>query len=102
MICTVVEPGEPIAEQDVKLTPADDFQRYSLAGFIEVKSIAPIDTDRFPPSRVTDLEVTGASYDDSSVTLEWTAVGDNLDKGTGTAITKLFTYSVMTCMNKGL
>jgi len=78
----ISEPGEPISVQEVDLTPTDEFQRFSLAGFIDVQSIAPPNVDRYAPSRVQDLNVTGASYADGTVTLEWTAVGDDLDVGT--------------------
>ncbi|KAF6020746.1 hypothetical protein EB796_020902 [Bugula neritina] len=77
-----VEPGEPVNSQAVKLIPTDEFQRFSLAGLIDVKSVAPPNKDFHAPSRILDLEVTEASYDGSRVTLEWTAVGDDLDSGT--------------------
>ena len=83
IIIFLTEPGEPISVQEVELTPTDEFQRFSSAGYIDVKSIAPPNTDRYAPSRVQDLDVTGASYNDGTVTLEWTAVGDDLNEGTG-------------------
>ena len=66
-----------------KFAPTDAFQRFSLAGFVDVQSVAPPYTDFLPPSRIIDLEVTEASYDSSRIALEWTAVGDDLDKGNG-------------------
>ncbi|XP_070557791.1 calcium-activated chloride channel regulator 1-like isoform X2 [Ptychodera flava] len=40
-------------------------------------------TDVFPPSRITDLRVTQTSYEDRTITLQWTAPGDDFDVGTG-------------------
>ena len=80
------EPGEPIERREVKLTPTDQFQRFALAGYIDVKSVAPPGRDIYPPSRILDLKVTKALYEDSSITLEWTAVGDDLDEGNGRLI----------------
>ncbi|XP_066267786.1 calcium-activated chloride channel regulator 4A-like [Branchiostoma lanceolatum] len=37
--------------------------------------------DNLPPSRVADLAVAGVSYADVSVTLRWTASGDDFDQG---------------------
>ena len=84
-LCNIfhTEPGEPISRQEIKLVPTDEFQRFSSAGFITVKAIAPPQTDFHPPSRITDLEVIEALYDESKITLTWTAVGDDLDSGTG-------------------
>jgi len=83
-VLLTVEPGDPINSQAVKLIPTDEFQRFSLAGgLIDVKSIAPPNKDFHAPSRILDLKVTEASYNESRVTLEWTAVGDDLDSGTG-------------------
>lgn len=37
----------------------------------------------YPPSRVTDLKVVAMQVDQMSLTIEWTASGDELDVGTG-------------------
>ena len=76
-------PGDAVARREIELTPADPFQRYSLVGYMDVKSVAPPNADFFPPSKVIDLKVTEASYDSSRITLEWTAVGDDFDEGNG-------------------
>ena len=38
----------------------------------------------FPPAKVTDLKVTGMSYENETVTLQWTSVGDYEQQETGT------------------
>ena len=70
---------------EVVLTPTGPFQRYSLAGFIDVQSIAPEYVDFVSPSRIVDLKVIEASYEQSRITQEWTAVGDDQDEGNGTS-----------------
>jgi hypothetical protein len=37
----------------------------------------------YPPSRVTDLKVVATEVDSTSLTIEWTAPGQELDNGTG-------------------
>lgn len=61
----------------------DKFQRYSLVGYIDVKSVIPEHKDMYPPERIIDLEITSTSFTNRSVTLEWTSVGDDLDVGKG-------------------
>ncbi|XP_063590890.1 calcium-activated chloride channel regulator 3A-1-like [Penaeus indicus] len=58
---------------------AEEFSRFVAAGSIQVTKI-PETGDAFPPSRVTDLQVAGTSH--ASLTLTWTAPGDDLDSGT--------------------
>nr|XP_002731901.1 PREDICTED: calcium-activated chloride channel regulator 4-like [Saccoglossus kowalevskii] len=60
--------------------PIDDFDRVDTGGAIQAP-VTVSDDDEFPPSRITDLRVTETSYDDQTVTLEWTAPGNDLDKG---------------------
>lgn len=43
--------------------------------------------DIFPPSRVTDLRVCSVSKVAGMLTLQWTAPGDDYDRGTGTSAT---------------
>ena len=38
----------------------------------------------YNPGRVTDLQVTAVNYTRQTVTLEWTAMGNELDQGQGT------------------
>ena len=54
----------------------------------------------YPPARILDLKVTKTSRENQTITLEWTAVGDDLDKGKGNAhncmppINKVCVYSI--------
>ncbi|XP_067949142.1 calcium-activated chloride channel regulator 3A-1-like isoform X2 [Watersipora subatra] len=93
----ISEPGDEISTKEVELTPAEQFQRFSLAGFINVTHIAPAGQDRLPPSRIFDLIVAETSYDNQTVTLEWTAVGDDLDEGKAASyeLWKADTYQIM-------
>ena len=90
----------PDRTQKVELIPTDKFQRYSLAGYIDVQSVAPEERDMYPPARILDLKVTRTSRENQTITLEWTAVGDDLDKGKGNAhncmplINKVCIYSI--------
>ncbi|XP_041457892.1 calcium-activated chloride channel regulator 1-like isoform X1 [Lytechinus variegatus] len=62
--------------------PAEPFVRTGSGGVFEVENfVAPIG-DELAPSRINDLGVLATSYDESSVTLQWTAVGDDYDQGT--------------------
>ena len=63
------------------------FQRTKAAGIVKVVNLKR-DTDLyalypFPPAEVRDLRVSNMSYDDKTVTLQWTAVGDYVDQETG-------------------
>ena len=39
--------------------------------------------DEMPPSRITDLMVTYFDFDKFTATLQWTAVGDDMERGRG-------------------
>ncbi|XP_077978801.1 calcium-activated chloride channel regulator 3A-1-like [Glandiceps talaboti] len=57
------------------------FNREVSGGVIQ----APVTVDpgdAFPPSRITDLRVVETSYENQTVTLKWTAPGNDLDSGT--------------------
>ncbi|XP_041461834.1 calcium-activated chloride channel regulator 1-like [Lytechinus variegatus] len=58
------------------------FMRTVSGGVFKVNGYTPNAPDILPPSRIQDLVYTSFSYDNGSVTLSWTAVGDNLDQGT--------------------
>ena len=66
-----------------EISPIGEFERFSLAGFIDVQSVAPPGSDLHAPSRVIDLKVVEVSHDQGYVRLEWTAVGDDYDVGNG-------------------
>lgn len=95
----ILEPGDPINSATVELTPVQGLQRNSLAGFIDVKTIAPPDADRFPPARVIDLTIVETIYSNRSTTLTWTAVGDDIDEGRGTTIIKINCVNCYQCKN---
>ncbi|XP_041461484.1 calcium-activated chloride channel regulator 1-like [Lytechinus variegatus] len=61
---------------------APSFMRTASGGVFKVEGYSPNATDILPPSRIQDLVYTSFSYDNSTVTLSWTAVGDDLDQGT--------------------
>ncbi|XP_070559169.1 calcium-activated chloride channel regulator 4A-like [Ptychodera flava] len=69
-------------------TPIGDFNRVASGGVIQVDdNVDYVDwsdpnADPFPPSRITDLQVVETSIDNSTVTLTWTATGDDYDQGT--------------------
>ena len=63
------------------------FQRTKAAGLLKIVNLKP-DTDLnalypFPPAEVRDLRVSAMSYEEQTVTLRWTAVGDYVDEETG-------------------
>ncbi|CAH1784723.1 unnamed protein product, partial [Owenia fusiformis] len=65
--------------------PIPHLQRQSSAGAVgvdDLPSAGTEDLDLFPPNKVTDLKVTDFSELDETVTLEWTAPGDDYDSGT--------------------
>ncbi|CAH1245746.1 CLCA1 [Branchiostoma lanceolatum] len=69
---------------NVQLEPLEQFQRMTTGGVFEVQGVPSGGIparDNLPPSRVVDLAVAGVSYADVSVTLRWTASGDDFDQG---------------------
>nr|XP_006812942.1 PREDICTED: epithelial chloride channel protein-like [Saccoglossus kowalevskii] len=74
-----IRPPGPKEESNITV-PIDDFDRVDTGGAIQAP-VTVSDDDEFPPSRITDLRVTETSYDDQTVKLEWTAPGNDLDKG---------------------
>ncbi|XP_035665438.1 calcium-activated chloride channel regulator 2-like [Branchiostoma floridae] len=55
----------------------------TTGGVFEVQGVPSggVNTDMLPPSRVDDLAVVEVSYADATVTLSWTALGDDFDQG---------------------
>eukprot|EP00057_Strongylocentrotus_purpuratus_P013851 XP_011668325.1 PREDICTED: calcium-activated chloride channel regulator 4A-like [Strongylocentrotus purpuratus] len=68
------------AEVETAVEPS--FMRTASGGVFKVQGYTPNAADILPPSRIQDLVYTSFSYDNSTVTLSWTAVGDDLDQGT--------------------
>ncbi|KAI0208411.1 hypothetical protein LSAT2_006915 [Lamellibrachia satsuma] len=65
------------------------FQRTKAAGLLKIVNLKP-DTDfnalyPFPPAEVRDLRVSAMSYEEQTVTLRWTAVGDYVDEETASS-----------------
>ena len=82
------------------------FQRTKAAGLLKVVNLTP-KTDLyalypFPPAEVRDIRVSDMSYDDKTVTLQWTAVGDYIDQETGedgdclTLCVNIISYNIQT------
>ncbi|XP_078612940.1 calcium-activated chloride channel regulator 1-like [Branchiostoma floridae x Branchiostoma japonicum] len=68
----------------VQQEPLEQFQRMTTGGVFEVEGVpnGGVSTrDMLPPSRVDDLAVVEVSYADATVTLRWTALGDDFDQG---------------------
>ena len=65
----------------------DGLDRTADAGVVKVANMDltadPKDVYPFPPSKVADLQVTDTSYENKTVTLQWTAVGDYEEQETG-------------------
>eukprot|EP00057_Strongylocentrotus_purpuratus_P013850 XP_011668324.1 PREDICTED: calcium-activated chloride channel regulator 1-like [Strongylocentrotus purpuratus] len=74
--------GKRSAELEVETAVEPSFMRTASGGVVKVQGYTPNATDILPPSRIQDLVYTSFSYDNSTVTLRWTAVGDDLDQGT--------------------
>ncbi|XP_033122891.1 calcium-activated chloride channel regulator 2-like [Anneissia japonica] len=69
-------------KEEIIQKPVDMFERSASGGAVQVANYIGVTKDRMRPSRIVDLTVTKVSYQNQSVILQWTAVGDDLDKGT--------------------
>ncbi|CAH1246869.1 CLCA2 [Branchiostoma lanceolatum] len=77
-------PLDPDDGGNVQQEPLEQFQRMTTGGVFEVQGvpIGGVSTrDMLPPSRVNDLAVVEVSYAEATVTLRWTALGDDFDQG---------------------
>eukprot|EP00058_Branchiostoma_floridae_P009355 XP_002594843.1 hypothetical protein BRAFLDRAFT_86010 [Branchiostoma floridae] len=68
----------------VERQKTDQFQRVTQGGVFALKGYPRLIPggglhDITPPSRITDLRVTSVSFENSTVTLGWTAVGDDFN-----------------------
>ncbi|XP_002731080.1 calcium-activated chloride channel regulator 4A-like [Saccoglossus kowalevskii] len=87
---TLISTGAMPTNYDVIPTEGDpvpigDFGRVASGGSFQVDENVHIpgeDEDPYPPSRISDLESPSSNYDEQTITLRWTAVGDDLDQGT--------------------
>ncbi|XP_070559130.1 calcium-activated chloride channel regulator 1-like [Ptychodera flava] len=72
-------------------TPVGDFDRVSSGGVIQLSADVNYtdwnntNADPFSPSRIVDLRVTETSILNETVTLTWTATGDDFDQGTASS-----------------
>ncbi|XP_033120354.1 calcium-activated chloride channel regulator 1-like isoform X2 [Anneissia japonica] len=64
--------------------PTGMFVRITSGGVIQVENYVDNPKDNLAPSRILDLSVVKTSYSEQSVVLQWTAVGDDFNKGTAT------------------
>ncbi|XP_035825896.1 calcium-activated chloride channel regulator 4A [Aplysia californica] len=64
----------------------ENFQRVTSAGEFRLRGFSTLnkekEQDEMPPSRITDLRVIIFDYDNFTATLQWTAVGDDMERGT--------------------
>ncbi|XP_041461544.1 uncharacterized protein LOC121412849 [Lytechinus variegatus] len=67
---------------EVQTTDEPSFMRTASGGVFKVHSYTANPSDTIAPSRIQDLNSESFSYDNSTVTLVWTAVGDDMDQGT--------------------
>ncbi|XP_035693981.1 calcium-activated chloride channel regulator 1-like [Branchiostoma floridae] len=79
-------PIDPAANLNVTVErqKTDQFQRITQGGVFALKGYPRVIpggglSDITPPSRITDLRVTSVSFENSTVTLSWTAVGDDFN-----------------------
>ncbi|XP_066267153.1 calcium-activated chloride channel regulator 4A-like [Branchiostoma lanceolatum] len=78
-------PKDPAASLNVTVErqKTDQFQRVTQGGVFALKGFPRVTPgggfpDVTPPSRITDLRVASVSFENLTVTLGWTAVGDDL------------------------
>ncbi|XP_033120352.1 calcium-activated chloride channel regulator 1-like [Anneissia japonica] len=75
---------ESINEDLPVFEPTGMFVRTTSGGAFQVENYVNDPTDNLAPSRILDLSVLKTSYSEQSVALQWTAVGDDFNKGTAT------------------
>ncbi|KAI0208298.1 Calcium-activated chloride channel regulator 4A [Lamellibrachia satsuma] len=87
---------------DTELGPTyetvEGFDRTADAGVVNVANL-DLNTDPkavypFPPAKVTDLQVIGMSYENETVTLQWTSVGDYEEQETASSYDIRFTTDI--------
>ena len=79
------------AVEETEFTPVklDEFQRQSIPGEITVLNSVNNSIDTTPPAKISDLRIESITKCNESenqtltYTFVWTAVGDNMDIGTG-------------------
>ncbi|XP_070557598.1 calcium-activated chloride channel regulator 1-like isoform X2 [Ptychodera flava] len=76
-----VNPVYPSDQNTNQTERVGQFSRVASGGVIQAPVTIP-PGDNFPPSRITDLRVVNASHDQQTITLAWTAPGNDFDRGT--------------------
>lgn len=81
-----LDPGgnEGIGGRELNKVQVEQFTRFISGGIFKVNNYQP--GDMLPPGRVTDLAVLVTHLFESSVTLNWTSPGDDLDHGTASTL----------------
>ncbi|CAL1532070.1 unnamed protein product [Lymnaea stagnalis] len=68
--------------------PVDNFQRVTSAGEFRLRGYPgsgagqEVFRDEMAPSRITDLKVISYNFDNFTAVIQWTAVGDDMERGT--------------------
>ncbi|XP_013396071.1 calcium-activated chloride channel regulator 4A-like [Lingula anatina] len=84
---------------EITYKPIDPFMRSDSGGLFTVKNL-PIFTpgseppDLYPPGRIYDLTMEAVNTDNKTVTLSWTATGDDLDQGNASSYDIRYSTSV--------
>ena len=80
-------------EPDPNVAPSSTFMRTTSGGVFKVEGYSPtIDVDILEPSKITDFRSMRSTYNENrTVELTWTAVGDDLDQGTGGSLEMEYT-----------
>ncbi|XP_071497498.1 calcium-activated chloride channel regulator 1-like isoform X2 [Diadema antillarum] len=100
-----VETGDTIigiAKRDVTSEEEEavpSFMRTASGGLFEVANYQPNAPDSIAPSRIHDLAYTSFSYANSTISLTWTAVGDDLDQGTASSYELRYTTTFSVIQN---
>ncbi|XP_072178777.1 calcium-activated chloride channel regulator 1-like [Diadema setosum] len=85
------------AEEEEEAVPS--FMRTASGGLFEVANYQPNAPDSIAPSRIHDLAYTSFSYSNSTISLTWTAVGDDLDQGTASRYELRYTTTFSVIQN---
>ena len=82
------------AKTDQPYESIDPFDRASDVGLINVNNVTSPQEMRklypYQPPKVKDLKVIGMSYENETVTFQWTALGDYEEQETGRSDVMLF------------
>ncbi|XP_071498192.1 calcium-activated chloride channel regulator 1-like [Diadema antillarum] len=92
-----------IVKRDVTATEEEksvpSFMRTASGGMFEVANYQPNAPDSIAPSRIHDLTYTSFSYSNTTISLTWTAVGDDLDQGKASSYELRYTTTFSVIQN---